>query len=1105
MRPPLCLDFSVITPEEDSASRAQTRAILVTSPGGLLARVTDWLARLPSNMDREGVVLCNSAALRERLRVHVASRARRPELLMGVELTSPAAYARRLLMERGRLVSASGGGEASLRLRLSSTLQGATSLDLRYFDALHLSREPGFVEAFARTISELESGGVTPERLRKAAQHLSGPDKERVLDLSRLWARSYTEQALTPARAMLEAATLYRGKDSPDVPVMVLLTRAPEAALARFVKAIPQKQVVYFGARPVRKSIARRRALLNLPRMSLPGLVRPGGSELERLKARLFDNSTNFSSSKGPDGSLSLEEYASVEEEIEAAAVWVVEQIERGTALADIALVLPRPEVLAGLLIDRLQRVEPAIPAYLEGGRSRGETPAGLRVLALLDALSSGLEAEKTARILPWLRAEEGERVRSLSPSRATQLVYSAGILGGTSGDLKGGLEWMRRLRQRHREYKAVLDRNPRDVLKGARHEARRWIEDVSPRLPAIEALQGVLECLADPRGTLADFAPRWTDFLENWLMLPRGSEHFVELLLAEVEVLVQDPTCAAMRGVEVLEVLRNAAINAPVSWGRAGRGVFLGSPGQVAGLEFEAVRVLGFAEGVFPRTPVDDPVLPSDLRSSLEKALQKDNLGAVLLRTLEDDLDDQLQSLWRIVAGTRRRLAISAPRQWVDRTDRAMTGVVLDVVEALGRSSGKGEQPGTFLEKLRAQRLRPGVATNRGHARRFLATPRSLFEAHHHNLRSRGRLPMSWLEQDLEDLEPEGVGMEGLLDGLMGDDEMAELGLGLDDLMPEPVEEDRNPSPGLAPEWPLSASWLSKLLTCPYLFLQEKLLLRSPPVSRPPTDHLSLYALGELMRDVTSSIFLKRGSGVCEHHADLDEFLHFSRNELFGAFMHLRQMYPLRGGDTEIAEMERAWKHVEALISYEWGLEARRFEMVMEPFGFDDPVLMSAGQSSPLYMRGRIDRVDRLADGYFLRNIRIGRGRTLEEEAINPQRDLSLGIHVLALESILRTDQPVVRASYVHLTSEGFDERRFEGKDLQTLREETRRWLSACSELLGGSLYVKTPLSTDCQACAFSSLCGSKASQVSAAALHGSGDPRLLSFLKLKESTYVR
>ncbi len=214
--------------------------------------------------------------------------------------------------------------------------------------------------------------------------------------------------------------------------------------------------------------------------------------------------------------------------------------------------------------------------------------------------------------------------------------------------------------------------------------------------------------------------------------------------------------------------------------------------------------------------------------------------------------------------------------------------------------------------------------------------------------------------------------------------------------------------------------------------------------------------------------------------------------------------MYPLRGGDTEVAELERAWRHLESLLYYEWGLAPRQYLATQVAFGFDKPVKLLADAAHPLYMRGRVDRIDVLEEGYALRSLRLGRVRSLAEESLHPESDLLLGIHVLVTEEALYPDRPVLEASYVHLSLEGATERMFRDRDLENLREKTRAWMLQAASLLEASAFPRTPLISDCQTCAFLRLCGPQAAGASAKVLSQAQEGPAHDFWLLKEALDV-
>lgn len=132
------------------------------------------------------------------------------------------------------------------------------------------------------------------------------------------------------------------------------------------------------------------------------------------------------------------------------------------------------------------------------GGTPLCATPGGRRVLGLLRALTSGLALDETVRVLPWLRratqARDDPNDR-LSPSRAREIAYGIGMAGLQAA--RGScLDWAGRLRRRRDRLRRELDAGEHAPTTERRRRAiehqaaRRWLKDVEPILPGIEALQ---------------------------------------------------------------------------------------------------------------------------------------------------------------------------------------------------------------------------------------------------------------------------------------------------------------------------------------------------------------------------------------------------------------------------------------------------------------------------------------------------------------------------------------------------------------------------------------------------------------------------------------
>src|SRR5262249_7865318 len=114
-----------------------------------------------------------------------------------------------------------------------------------------------------------------------------------------------------------------------------------------------------------------------------------------------------------------------------------------------------------------------------------------------------------------------------------------------------------------------------------------------------------------------------------------------------------------------------------------------------------------------------------------------------VVIPRLADRVLDDIHDVFRVVSGTRHRLALSAPRQWVDRSERELSGVMLEVATALGRrGDGVGEEGDVpTAARLRAVYLNSGQNARRGAAEALPLSPRARFAA-----ATPASVPAGWL-----------------------------------------------------------------------------------------------------------------------------------------------------------------------------------------------------------------------------------------------------------------------------------------------------------------------------------------------------------------------
>src|SRR6266542_4136965 len=336
--------------------------------------------------------------------------------LAGTRLVGPLTAAVEVLHAAG--VAVERGEEALRPARLLSLFR--EDLLLEHFDLDLLRSTRGWDEAFARAIATLEAAGLSPADLPRDTAHAR--------DLALLWSRAAAEAggSLTSARVYLEAAALLAREPGAwpfQGPTLASVTGHEDVALARFVRAIPALTLGVWTARPPRRRhLERLEALFGVEaRGALTGTISVEAERTERdlLSAFLFQPVEVLAApgrprSRGPDGTVHLEEHAGVEAELEAAAGWVAQEVlKEKLPLEEIAVLVPAQDPLAQLVAERLERLPfdgGTLPVHVAGGLPAISTAAGARLLAVIRALEAHLSAETLAAVLPTLRIERPPR-----------------------------------------------------------------------------------------------------------------------------------------------------------------------------------------------------------------------------------------------------------------------------------------------------------------------------------------------------------------------------------------------------------------------------------------------------------------------------------------------------------------------------------------------------------------------------------------------------------------------------------------------------------------------------------------------------------------------
>ncbi|MFY3743278.1 PD-(D/E)XK nuclease family protein [Anaeromyxobacter sp. Red801] len=979
-------------------------------------------------------------------------------------------------------------GEDALRpARLLAVFEEAPALE--YFDLALIRRGGGWSGAFAQAIATLEGAGLTPAQLPATSPQWR--------DLAALWRRldAAAGGSLTTARILREAAArLAAGAKIGEGPALAVVTGHERAVHAAFVRAIPGVRLAVVGAQPVgarhleqvealygaeaRRALSARgstgspRATAGgSPRTTAAGSPRVDGArtpraeattELELLQAYLFAAPEVLADpdrprSAGRDGTVELEEHAGVEEELEAAADWVAREVlERQTPLERIAVLVPVRDPLAGLAAERLARLPwagGALPVHVAGGLPVTVAAGGARVLSVVRALSSWLSAGAIAAVLPSLRAPVGDR-QHLTHGEASELAWSLGTIGGAAAHPAGALEWTGRAAAREEELAAALAEAERDE---ATDDRATWhLEGQLARLraarPALAALVEVARRLVGG-APLSELGPALAGFVRAWVLDPADGAPLTPRLADAFEEAGGGELGALLRGEDALTVLEGIVRSGRVAAGRFGEpAVFVGSVADAAGLEFDAVRVLGLCEGSVPPAVREDPVLPDAMRAEAD---------ARAVPTSRDRVLQHLQAFARVVSGARGRFVLSAPRVNLERTEREPSSVFVEVGAALARPPASGERsPIPDLQALRRDAFVPARAAAAG----FRAGAPVGEAAWLGRAATAREIPPGWTGDDRFDLARiehlRGPHPLGVADGI----------LGADTAVP--------PLPGVTAARPISASALQDLLRCPRAFLYQRVLRWSEPDGEPSLRELDPLSYGGLFHGAMEDFYRAHGRAFVAHQRTLRHWEHLAAQlagERFDVFLHT---YPLAGDGLRRKELGRLLDDVRALLRYDWDLPGERtFVDVERAFGVDAPVALEAGGRT-LYLRGYIDRLDVEGDHTLVRDLKTGGAhpRTGDEAGPTAGRDLQLAVYGLVVKQLAAEWglPPRIQAAYVYPNHRGEPERAFR-EDHAELERAGAGWLALAARMLHERVFPPTPVAGDCTFCPMRPLCGAE------------------------------
>lgn len=275
--------------------------------------------------------------------------------------------------------------------------------------------------------------------------------------------------------------------------------------------------------------------------------------------------------------------------------------VQGGVPFDETAILLRSPERYQPLVLEGLRRA--GVPAYCTRGVARPDA-AGRAFLALLASAEEGLSASRFAEYLSLGQMPEGDEW--VSPAGWERLLVDASVIGGKD-------RWERRLAGLRSE---ALERYAKAEDDEERERLNRRIEQIEALKKFALPLIGHLAALP-VSCTWGEWIAALSDLAEATLKAP---ERVLELL-TELEPMSGIGPVAIGQVLLVLGPRLNALRVAERAT-RFGR-VWVGGIEEARGMSFRRVFVPGVNEGLFPRPPSEDPLLPGEPRGDDRELLR--------------------------------------------------------------------------------------------------------------------------------------------------------------------------------------------------------------------------------------------------------------------------------------------------------------------------------------------------------------------------------------------------------------------------------------------------------------------------------------------------
>jgi ATP-dependent helicase/nuclease subunit B len=1005
------------------------------------------------------------------------------------------ALAEPVLLGKGLLPWTS-GHDALLASRL---LAESGDADLRFPEGT--PRAP-LAAALARTLTALRRGGISPERLAALAADTPArsDDARRLAALARLYRGFHAAlEGRTADPATLFAAAregLFHARWLDDADVLVADDLELDPVEVEFVAALAATHPVRVLKRVLPPSL---RSASFRGRLAGRGVTEAEWSEtplaplapgdeapasLRRLREDLFEPPRGLETN---DGAVELVTAPGEAAEVRAVARRLLREADRGVPFEEMGVVLPRPETYAPLFSDLLEhlgipfRLHPSLP--LRFGRAA-------RSLLLLFRCR-GLERPAVMEFLTFAPVPFASFLGpdiSAHPARWDQLSREAGIVSDLSRWILGLRAWGEAEREA-----AEADRDA-----DRRERRMRNVADAEALLRVVELLGGTLDSLAG-EAPWAEWVERLRTVVDQWIGPERDKDVVLEVV-ADLGGLGSVAARAPWAEVEQVIEARFEWERLPLQAAEGGA-VHVGALDAMAGLPFRVVAIPGLVEGGYPGVLRPDPFLLDEER--------------LALRVQEERVSSPLPS----PSPSRSRRASPAQLSLFSSPDGPGEGL------AERTANERPDPPGAALpgvqDRLGEARRLFHRALSQATERLFLSYPRADARTGRERLPSlffaaaaqalAGR-PLAGAELDrlvVED-DPDRLPLEDAVDAGERDrfrlrrDEAAATAIAAgstffrqsrlasqarwsgrltryDGLVVGEGDEGLGARlDPLAARYPVSASRLATYARCGFLYLLQNVLRLQPAPEPEERRRIDPLERGDLFHKVAERYLRElrdRGAlPVGDADAARARLAEMAEEALEGLvagspprFTLLWQREKRRFHETVQGWLTReaasAARSIPAHFELSFGLgKERDREEPHDP----EPLEIDLGDGRALRVSGKIDRIDRRADGLVLRDYKTGRAPRDDGGVFRGGKQLQIPFYVLAAAKLLPGERVV--DAFLDYVDGG---RQVAFRPDLAEGPEFRDLLRRLVGLVARGVFVQEP--SACDFCDFTVVCGPK------------------------------